>query len=151
MVQLSSNQRRWYAVPSRPNYEPLDAKAKTSAEKNAAKRKAAAEAKNPSQTATDNEGGLPPLETLVEVLTEPGYELELRVWTATLLANSHPIDAAQMLGTTLASCDPKVLVAVIEGLTLDPKGKVKASLQPLAEHPESKVAKAAQKKLSGPN
>ena len=93
----------------------------------------------------------PPLKALVAVLTEPEYEPELQVWTAKHMASIYPTEAAEMLETTLKSADPKVVIALIEGLTLDPDGRVRAALESIEGHPDNKVAMAAREKLSASN
>ena len=93
----------------------------------------------------------PPLKALVAVLTEPEYEPELQVWTAKHMASIYPTEAAEMLATTLKSADPKVVIALIEGLTLDPDGRVRAALESIEGHPDNKVAMAAREKLSASN
>ncbi|MCH7869524.1 MAG: hypothetical protein IH881_17660 [Myxococcales bacterium] len=102
-------------------------------------------------TSTSSMKNKPPLETLVEVLTQPGYALELRVWTAEHMAGIYPAEAAEMLETTLKSADAKVVIAVIEGLTLDSDGRVRSALESIESHPDNKVAMAAREKLSASN
>ena len=91
------------------------------------------------------------LELLVEVLTQPGYETELRVWTAGHMAGLYPLESAEMLGTTLKAADPKVVIAVIDALTLDTSDQIRAAVESLESHSDSQVAKAARKKLNNSN
>jgi hypothetical protein len=87
----------------------------------------------------------------IEVLTQPGLGTELQVWTAGHMAGLYPVESAEMLGTTLEAADPKVVIALIDGLTLDAGGRVRTALESLESHSDSQVAKAARKKLSASN
>lgn len=91
------------------------------------------------------------LELLVEVLTQPGYETELQVWTAGHMAGLYPVESAEMLGTTLKAADPKIVIAVIDALTLDTSDQIRAAVESLESHSDSQVAKAARKKLNSSN
>ena len=88
------------------------------------------------------------LEDILVVLTEPGYEIELRVWTASQLATLYPGEAVDLLSGDLKKDDPKVIIAIIGGLEIDADRRVRAAIESLRGHENAKVANAVRKKLA---
>ncbi|MBW2293496.1 MAG: hypothetical protein JRG94_14465, partial [Deltaproteobacteria bacterium] len=101
------------------------------------------------EAGVDPQASQPSIEAIVEVLTEPAYEMELRAWTASQMARIYPAEAAELVSTTLKSDDPKVMIAIIEGVTLDDAdGRVRTALNRLRGHKNARVAAAVRKKLN---
>jgi hypothetical protein len=143
-AQLGSSKRSWQALPSslddRPN-APRGPNANSSVSQGL-------QSSTPAGVA---EGSAPPMEAILEVLTQPGYEIELRVWTASEMARLYPAEAAELLGGALISDDPKVMIAIIEGVSLGEDGRARKALESLQGHGNPKVAAAIREKLSVSN
>ncbi len=90
----------------------------------------------------------PPLDAMIEVVTKPEHDRALRIWTAGYMAGLYPSEAAGLLSTSLAADDPKVAVAIVEGLDLNAAVQVRGTLEQLREHEVPEVAEAVQKKLA---
>ena len=144
-AQLDANQSEWYAIPSSLDDAPqkpqgLGAGAASEAPSRRAGRTSAV---RPGQPQTKK----PTLKSLLDVLTDPNHEPELRIWTAGHLAEVYPVEAVEMLGTTLEASEPKVIVAIVETVKFDSAGRVKTALEALRGHEDARVAKALSKKL----
>ncbi len=93
----------------------------------------------------------PPVESLLEVVTQPEYENELRVWTAGFMAQLYPREAIDLLTSDLASKEPGVAVSIVEGLEFDAQGETRAALDRLRKHDVPGVAAAVNAKLDAKN
>jgi hypothetical protein len=144
MVRLNGPNRRWQAL--RSAHETAPAAIPKAATNAAAPKKSVAQVDRAAGKLLDTTDKQ--LKTAIEVLTQPGYELELQVWTAQHLASVFPVEAAALLATDLKAADPKIVIAIIEGFAFDPGGKVRATLKSLESHADAKVAAAARKRLN---
>lgn len=144
-LQLGSTQREWYAIPSSledelPAPVPDDSASLTP-------HKASGDN---AVSSTSIEPKKPPIQALLEVLTDRAYDTQLRIWTAGHMAGIYPVEAAQLAGTELADDDPRILLAVIDEVAFDPDGQVRAALVALQGHADKRVAAALETRLGAP-
>jgi hypothetical protein len=150
--QLGANQGKWDALPraladsSAPKNRVVVGKAaprETPVANSAKARRAATSLKIERSDASEK----PPVEPMIEVLTQPGFDPELQLWTAEYMAHTHPVRASELLSIKLMDSDPRVIVAIIENVTLDAEGRVRAALEKLQGHADPGVAEALSAKL----
>ncbi|MFT5694251.1 MAG: hypothetical protein ACI9QQ_000224 [Myxococcota bacterium] len=152
-LQLGGTQRTWYVIPSELSQgddKPESFRAAPEAASTPHEPRAAAAGHQAPSTAL-TPARLPPIEAMLEVLTEPGFEEELAIWTGSHLASIYPAEAAELLTGQLAEGNPKVMVSIIEALEFDEGGRVQTALEAVKGHSDEAVAAAATSKLSAPN
>lgn len=156
-LQLGGTQKAWYVIPSElaqadGKPESFRAAPKAAAPPVSIPRvpKAAAAGHNPPPAASVP-ARLTPIEPMLEVLTEPGFEEELVIWTGAHLASIYPAEAAELLTGALSDGNPKVMVSIIEALEFDDDGRVRGALEAVKGHSDATVAEAATSKLGAAN
>lgn len=148
--QLSAKQAAWQVLPSTLDEELKKPSADTDdADANGEAASGSLSSTGPAalQVGRAAPESRPPIEAMIEVLTEPGFEPELRVWTADHMAGIYPVEAAELLSVKLQTADRRVMLAIIEKVALDSEGQVRAALEKLKGHADKKVAAAVNEKL----
>jgi hypothetical protein len=153
-LQLGGTQKAWYMIPSELSQgdgKPESFRAAPKAAAQAPRVPRAAAAGHQALSAPSVPARIPPIQPMLEVLTESGFEEELAIWTGAHLSSFYPAEAAELLTGKLADGNPKVMVAIIEALEFDEGGRVRTALEAVKGHSDAAVAAAATAKLSAAN
>ena len=146
--QLGSKQATWQALPSALEVNTQANSASTKPAASAGKGRVADRAA-PLQDGTQKpQAKQPSIASMVEVLTEPGLDPELQIWTAGLMADIYPTEAIELITTRLRDADSKLHLTIVEKVQLDSAGRVRGALQKISGHDDPAVAAALAKKLT---
>jgi hypothetical protein len=146
--QLGSKQTTWQALPSALE---VSAQANSGSAVPAAGGTNSRDANRPVSSqvgAQKPQVRRPSVASMVEVLTEPGLDPELRIWTAGFMAETYPTEAVELITTKLRDADSKLHLTIVEKVQLDSEGRVRRALQKVSGHDDPAVAAALAKKLT---
>ncbi len=148
--QLGANQQDWMVIDRAVQRDAPEGDASGSAQAPARSRQqptaAGPAATDAGQSTARNENEL---KGMVEVLSDPSYDMQLRIWTAKHMAKLYPVEAAEMASSQLTGDDPRILVAIADTAELDPDGRVRTAFEALAGHSDEKVSAAIAARLGG--
>ncbi len=146
--QLGSKQATWQALPSALEVNTQANSGSTKPAARAGKSRVADRAASSQDGAKKPQVKQPSIASMVEVLTEPGLDPELQIWTAGLMADIYPTEAIELITTRLRDSDSKLHLTIVEKVQLDSAGRVRRALQKISGHDDPAVAAALAKKLT---
>ena len=146
--QLGSKQATWQALPSALEVNTQANSGSTKPAARAGTSRVADRAASSQDGAKKPQPKQPSIASMVEVLTEPGLDPELQIWTAGLMADIYPTEAIELITTRLRDSDSKLHLTIVEKVQLDSAGRVRRALQKISGHDDPAVAAALAKKLT---